>query len=486
MVLGDATGTGKTIQQIGAYCYLWEKNPAYKVIVVCPKSAIRQWASEVDKFTTGVRTFLATGSFPERKKAYEAWVACEGPAIVVTNYHGLVRDWDQGAKEGKPGFLDALTKPLTFGVTFDEAVAFKNPSTKTHQTCRLVADRATRVYGLTATLLKNNLQEGFGIYRVIKPDVFSSKTKFLEQYCVTEMQRVHGGGKVPIVVGYKNLAHFRDTIAPYFYGRAKHEISDELPTLTTREIVCELSPAEDRKYAEALTGVLELGDGDVRDFQDTKALTSLIYCQQVVDSLALLKYEDGGGPDEGSLGAKEQALLDLLSEEFDDEKVIVYTRFESLVGRLQKVLAKAKIKSVRITGKENANQRKASQDKFQDVKSDVPVVFITDAGSEAINLQAACAIVFYDSPWSWGNYVQLLGRPIRIGSIHPTVYAIHLVAQRPGKKPETIDHATIRALRKKKSMIDQVIGEAAAGALTFDRGEGGLRDLYEDLRSSAK
>lgn len=504
-----------TVQTIGFLCYLWDKEAESKAIVICPKSAIRQWASEVKKFSVGIQTFVAAGSLEERKAAYLAWVAApNGPndpkSILITNYHSLVRDWDYGgaseveaakpgAKSGGPlkgGLLDKITSQVPKLVTiFDEATAFKNPSTKTWQTCRFLSDKSNRVVGLTATLLKNNLMEGFGIYKVIKPDVFSSKTKFQEQFCVMEMQRVRGGGKVPIVVGYKNLVQFRTMIAPFFYGRAKHEVSNELPSLTTKEVIVEMTPAEDKKYAEALSGVLELGDGTLKEYEDTKALTSLIYCQQCVDSPVLLRYKEGDtievGEDveEVKLGSKEQALLDLLNDEFDGEKVIVYTRFESLVGRLTKVLAKDKIKSVRITGKENDKKRAEAQAKFQDLTSDTRVVFITDAGSEAINLQAASAIIFYDSPWSWGNYVQLLGRMIRIGSPHPSVFAVHIVAERPGregKKRETIDAAVLKTLRRKKGLIDQIIGEAAQGALKFDRAEGnGLRDLLNEVRGGS-
>jgi len=503
MVLGDGTGLGKTIQAIGALCYLWERDPAIKAIVICPKSAIRQWASEVEKFTVGIKTYVATGTLDQRKAAYLAWAkASSDPgqprAILVTNYHVLVRDWDQGIQKVAPGsdakpgtqptagrgYLDELTLRVPKILTiFDEATAFKNPSTKTHQTCKFLSERSIRCWGLTATLLKNNLIEGFGVYKVIRSETFASKTSFMNTYCVTELQRVKGGVKIPIIVGYKNLGQFRSTIDPYFYGRPKHVVSDELPSLTTREIICELSSAEDKKYAEALAGMLEMGDGDLKDYRDTKELTSLIYAQEVVDSLALLKFEEGEHFEGKS--AKESALIDLLSEELGDEKVIVYTRFEKLVGRLQKLLAVERIKSVRITGKEKDTDRKKAQDLFQDLSSDTKVIFITDAGSEAINLQAAVGMVFFDSPWSWGQYVQLLGRMIRIGSPHQKVLAVHLIAERPnreGKKRETIDHKVVQKLRKKKGLIDQVIGEAAVGALKFERGEGELRDLVAALR----
>lgn len=507
MILGDGTGLGKTLQAIAALCYIWERDPSVKVMVICPKSAIGQWDSEIDRFTTGVKTFRASGDLTTRKEAYYGWAKHQGPAVLIVNYHGVIRDWDQGiTKEAPPpgskkgtvvvagrGLLDDLTfKIPKITVIFDEVQACKNPTTKTHQTCKFLADRAKRVWGLTATLLQNHLIEGFGIYKVVRPQTFGSKNSFMNVYCVTENQRVKGGAVIKIIVGYHNLAHFRETIDPFFYGRPKHVVSKELPALTTREVICELSTSEDRKYAEALSGVFELGTGEIKDYQETKQMTSLIYVQEVCNSLSLVKFDEdafeaSSASDKRS--SKEAALVSLLTEEFDGEKVIVYTRFKSHLPRLQSILKKEGIQSVVISGDvTKASAREAAKEKFQDPNSKIKVIFITDAGSESINLQAASAMIFFDTPWSWGKYVQLLGRMIRIGSPHQRVLAVHLVAKRPGsgKKSETIDHKVIQKLRKKKGLIDQVIGEAAVGALKFERHEDDVRELVRSLRESLK
>ena len=517
MVLGDGTGLGKTVEVIAFLCYLWEKSSA-KCIVVCPKTVIRQWAAEVDRFATGIKCFLATGGPDERKMAYLEWATHEGPekAILILNYHSLMKDWNAGQiiplrPDGQPdpkqpiqpGLLDRITKSQPNLITiFDEATAFKNTASKRWEVANFLSQRSDRVYGLTATLLKNNLIEGFAIYKVIHPGVFTTKTAFLRDYCVTEMQPVRGNRKIPIIVGYKNLQAFRDKIDDFFLGRPKHAVSSELPKLTTKEITCEMTPAEDKMYSKALSGVLELGDGTVKEYAEHVAFVALTYCQQVADSVTLLKYTPGDSVETGffedavevdELGSKEEALLDLLTEEgeLEGEKVIVYTRFASLVPRLQKLLEERGIKSVAITGDivDTAKnpRRKIAQDTFQNMESGVPVIIITDAGGEGINLQAAAAMVFFDAPWSWGNYVQLLGRPIRIGSPHPNVLAIHLVSERPREKAkdrETIDHHTLKLLRKKKDLIDKVLGEAAVGALDFGD-KGFKRELVRMLTQSA-
>ena len=455
MVLGDDTGLGKTIEAIATMCHLFERDPTLKVVIVTPKSTVHQWASEIRKFTTGIRPLVAEspkskskdGATPldMRKAIYREWAdAPTGPdaerVVLIINYAILVRDWnaegfrpvkENGKPDPKqpvvPGVLDQETRGVSASLKLvvfeDECQAFKNMRTKTWEVVRQLNDRADRAYGLTATLLDSHLMEGYCIYKAIKPELFGSKTAFLKSYCLTELKDIPGKRqKIPIVIGYKNLDHYRDRIDPFFLGRFKHDVSDELPTIISKDVVCELSEAENKKYSEALSGIIELGDGDVRDYEENRALVALIYCQQVVDSLTLLKFDAEDVIGEafdietfeskdikvGVLGAKEQALTDLLEGELEGEKVIVYTRFASLVPRLQKVLDRIKVKSVFISGKATDSKRKEAQTLFQDKDSDVKVIFITDAGGVGINLQMARALIFYDLPWTWGKYVQCL------------------------------------------------------------------------------
>lgn len=533
--VGNGFVNHNTIEAISAFAHMLERNPKAKVIIVTPKSTVRQWAREIRRFTIGIRpiiietaTTTKDGVTPlqQRKARYRDWVkAPTGPdderVVLIINYALLIRDWNaegvvpvdaKGKPDPKqpviPGVLDKVVldacedggKLIAF---LDEAQAFANMRTKTWEIVRFLSDRVDRAYALTATLLKSKLIEGFSIYKAIMPTLFKTKTRFLEEYCVTQLQKVPGSRrKIPIIVGYKNLDQFREHIAPYYLGRKKQDVSTELPVLLAKDILCELTPAEDAKYGQALSGILELGDGVIKDYEENKALVALIYCQQVVNSLSMLKYNEGaeiaGDIDfetleakalkVGTLGSKEQALVDLLGEEgeLEGERVIVYTRFASLVARLQKILDGKKIKSVAITGAHSEKRRAAAQEAFQDLKSDVRVIFITGAGGMGINLQMARAMVFYELPWTWGDYVQLLGRMIRIGSPHKGVSTYHLMAERPStKNGKTIDHHVYELLRKSKDIIDKVLGEAAVGALDFERGSSNIRELVNALKEGA-
>jgi SNF2 family DNA or RNA helicase len=464
-LLGDDTGLGKTIQTITALCYLWEKAPERKVFVLTTKSATGQWIAEFARFTTGVKTFLARGNPTQRTEVRKAFLNAKGPSVLVMGYRSAVQDFSQ------------IQDWKDFIFVTDEATAFKNPSTQVGQVVKHLSENADRSWGLTATLIKNSLIEGWGIYWALVPGLFGSKNSFMNEYCITRLQKLPGSKRqIPVIVGYrdKDVASFREKIDPYFLGRPKHEVAKELPPLTVKTVECELTPLQEEKYAEALSGILEIAkDKEVREVEVTK-LTAVTYCQQIVNHPELIGIE--GESD------KLDTLLDLLAGEFDGDKVIVFSRFRKMVDIIVPALKKAGIDTVRITGSENEKERKTAQDAFQNAKSDTRVICITAAGSEAINLQAAKAIIFYDTPWSAGDYLQLLGRMIRIGSLHDNVFALHLVVKK------TIDERVAKIMSQKLALIEKVLGKRIKGESddVMVSVENDLSDLFDALRADAK
>ena len=110
---------------------------------------------------------------------------------------------------------------------------------------------------------------------------------------------------------------------------------------------------------------------------------------------------------------------------------------------------------------------------FQDLNSGVNVIFINRAGSESINLQIASTFIFFDNPWSYGDYLQLIGRAQRIGSIHSSILSLHLVCR------GTIDQYVLNKLEEKQGLVHTVFGESTMGELTFD--ENFANTLFDDI-----
>ena len=440
-LLGDDCGLGKTLQSISALAYLWAADPNLKAIVLTNKSAIDQWRDEFVKFTTGIQTVTVSGTKAAREAAYQQFQAMTGPCVLIMGYRSAVGDFS------------TTQHWQGYALITDEATAYKSPTTQCHKVILWMSKKASRVWALTATMIKNNLMEGYGIYSVLVPGLFpAAKNKFMIEYCVIKMQSIGKGLMVPIIVGYRkdDITKFREMIDPYFIGRAKHEVSNELPTLTLRDIKVAITPKQLAKYGEATDGLLDLIKEGEEEQRETTKLTALIYCQQIVNDLGLIGYPDEESP-------KLDALVELLEEDLEGEKVVVFTRFRKMVDIAIPYLKGKGIQCVRITGTEEGEERRTAAKTFQDPNSKVRVCFITAAGAEAINLQAAKAIIFFDSPWSAGEYLQALGRIIRIGSLHDKVYAIHLITQ------GTIDGYVAQVLKRKMQLIEAVLGKRLKG-----------------------
>lgn len=466
--LGNGFVCHNTLQSIATSCFLWEKDPEMKTVVVTIKSAVQQWAGEFDKFTTGVTVYVSSGTPKKREQAQEQFRNHKGsPAVLVIGYGSLlqdimnIKDWED------------------YMLVVDEASAIKNPTTQTHKVIRYLSQRARRVVGLTATMIENNLLEGWGLYNALVPGLFGNRNWFMEEYCITMMQRIPGSQKkVPVVVGYKRgaVSRFKETIYPYFLGRSKLEVAKDLPTLSRKTIFVGMTPQQESKYQEALSGLLSVTKNGITEEKKTDKLSAIIYCQQITNHPQLI------GADGGS--EKLDALMGLLTEgDLANEKVIVYSRFKGMIDLITQELSQAGIGWVRITGDENEKEREASKVAFQDVNSDKRVICITSASRQGVNLQAAKALIFFDTPWSAGDFIQILGRMIRIGSKHDNVFAIHLVAE------HTIDVHVQKKLAVKMQLVEAVLGQRLKGDAEDPvevLPENDITSIYDALVSDAK
>lgn len=517
-IVGDGAGLGKTLETITALCYMWEKEPDMRVMIVTDTSAMRQWGGEFDRFTDGIDWMLVEGTSKKRVQIYEKYFNewdDEKPSVLITNYPRLRND---------RRLIQEHLQGINYTLILDEITAVKTPDSRTHHAVKELALDASRCYGLTATLIKNNLVEGFGIYGVVVPELFPDQRRFQKEYCLVARQPVPSkkGGKVvfgpdgkllqgrfiEVIKGHtkEHIKRFREKIKPYYLGRASHEVSNELPVLTTKEVTIPLTHSQWLCYKEALSGLLLVQEGtEEEEIKETTKLTQLIYCQEIVDSPYII------GRDIKS--AKEDALLNMLSSELENEKVIIFTRFRSVVDRIQDLLEakgwelgiessggkdwvpKDTIKNpkkgfVRITGSEDSSMRDAARRSFTE-KEDTSVIFVTMAGAQAINLQQARVMVFFDLPWSAGDYIQLVGRMIRIGSPHQRVMAVHMLGEGPDNKP-TIDHYVNDTLIKKMGWIEGALGkrlvqdEGDDTDIEFFDTKNVANDLFQKLIESAK
>ena len=165
----------------------------------------------------------------------------------------------------------------------------------------------------------------------------------------------------------------------------------------------------------------------------------MIQAQQVVNTPEYLEPE-----------CKDSIKVDLLKEildEIGEEPAIAYSQFRSTIDSYMEVFKEKR--PVRITGSEDEEQRFKSQEAFQTGKTNL--LFLTDAGSESINLQRAKHVIFISRPWAPGNYRQIVGRARRFGSVHEYIVIWHLTIE------DTIDEYVDALLAQKFGPVEEII-----------------------------
>lgn len=504
-VFGLATGLGKTLCSYLTYHYFRTKFSNTRMIIVTTKSALLQFQSEHTKFFDhdarivavheDMPRFGAKSYANARKNAYEFFASphdLNKIDVLVLNYAVFRIDHAEILKSVKK--LNEQQIPLFF--IADEATAFKNIGTKTHHAVAAVAKRATKALGLTATLTKGKLEEIYGIFKGIGVQITSNKDEFMDRYCITFAPP--GRPHFKSVVGYKNVGEFIDRVRPYCIVLRKADVAEYLPPYTIRKIYLE---HEDEQFAlirdiysgvvnPALFGSDEDDVGDVspanatavdptqvfgeRAAEETldmggvqmiQRLTEVGFIKRALMDPRLVFKKDLNKFDRKS--PKTEELLRLLSDEFTDEKIVVYTPSKQYLKlmmstvRREKGLADYYRNPLEISGDISGALREEYKQTFQE-KDTHRLIFINDAGLEAINLQSASILVVTSLPRTGGDLVQLAGRLSRLGSTHANLQIIYLLTKNSQDEDEYL------ITQQQMQIMSLVLGEAEVGLLDWD------------------
>lgn len=470
MILGDDVGLGKTLESVVGFSYMKARDPDLRAIVFTEKSALIQWKKEIEWLCPTLRVAVITAeTHPDPAKRRLALRDKRYDVKISTYYtvYGYLEDIRAGLGE-------------KYAVFADECNYFKNSGTKMFVQMKSLCDTATRAYGMSATVIENRLEEAYCILRVIAPGTIPSRSYFDKAFCVKKTRVVQSldplvkTKKVAAVVGYKNIPRFREIIEPVFYGRLQTdpEVEQDLPEDIHKDIPIMMSKAQSKKYLEAENGLLKTAQ---EEYVQLGVLSSLTICQQLANSPSLKGFEIPS--------AKEEALIENLTNSLAGEKVVVFSKFRTQIDRIETLLNAAGIRIGRITGKEDGDQREAARMSFQSNEpGSVEVLLITKAGQKALNLQNGGHLIMFDMPWSYGMYRQLVGRLKRTGSTktHVGVYRylseIH-PEEAQGSTIETIDHHVLRTLFRKKDLFNAVLGDTT----TIETSDQDLMGVYKEI-----
>ncbi|MBC8072502.1 MAG: DEAD/DEAH box helicase, partial [Deltaproteobacteria bacterium] len=394
-ILADDMGLGKTVQALADL--LVEKDAGRldrPALVVAPRSVLRNWEREAQRFTPALRTTLYHG--PNRAAVLEH---PEHWDLVITTYALLQRD-------------DALVRTPWHVAILDEAQAIKNPSAKVAIAARKL-DARHRLC-MTGTPMENNLGDLWSLMSFANPGLLGTMRQFTTWYR-TPIERHGLADRFTALLG---------RIAPFLLRRTKAAVLAELPPKTEVVLHAELDGPQ-RDLYESVRLTME------KRVRDELALRGLARSQIVVlDALLKLRQVCCHPPltklaaaMELGHSAKLELLMELVAELVaEGRRALVFSQFTAMLAVIERELDARGIKWLSITGKTVARQEVV--DRFQ--AGEVPILLVSlKAGGTGLNLTRADTVIHYDPWWNPAVEAQATDRAHRIGQQQPvTVYRL--------------------------------------------------------------
>jgi SNF2 family DNA or RNA helicase len=422
-LLADDMGLGKTLQTITAISLWLEQNPSSKFLIICPSSLIYNWKKEFEKFSPNINTTVFHGT--DRNLPH--FIASESQ-LLISSYSIVRND------------IDEFLKLVWDGIILDESHQIKNyDALQTQAVLKLIGKRRILLNG---TPIMNNVSDLFPQLSFILPQLFDSQAKFKKQFV----------NPIENSLEQNQMEQLRKLTSPFILRRTKEHVAPDLPQKTESVLWCEMNDDQREAYETIKNQVKENIFVEIKEKGIGKAklgvLQGITKLRQVCSSPRLLKDENDF---QTSSSVKVNELIDLLTGNLKDNKVIVFSQFLGTMDLLSQEFTKNGIRFLSFSGSTPSEKRMQLVNEFQDEKSDIQVFLLSlMAGNSGINLTQA-NYVFLIEPW-WNKAVQqqAIDRTHRIGQ-NQHVFAYNMICK------DTIEEKIIQLQNKKQFISDEVI-----------------------------
>ena len=380
--------------------------------------------------------------------------------LFILNYETLFdADVRSALRHVKPQFVAA-----------DEIHFIKNCSSKRNKFLSEFSEAKIKI-GATATPVKRDPQDLYGIFKLVRPELFHTKKNFDALYI-----RFGNFGQV---IGSKNESQLNEQVSPYMIVKSKKEVAKQLPKLVVRERYCDLEPEQKAMNQRIMDELDELQE-EQRQLMagcSQKALEAIkkspeymkidggirarhTFAQELADSELLLADTESDMAKNYITKSKKnnklELLVDLVTEIIDSgEKVCIFSRFKRMqkiiTDRLKKESIMKGVDFAYVNGTLSGEVRYHEvYDKFRDTDS-YKVLICSDAGAEGLNLSACQYLIEYEPADSYATQTQRHGRVERADATHDTAFVYQLIAN------DSYDEIGRKIVEKKERYDNQII-----------------------------
>lgn len=439
-------GTGKTLSAITQLrnAFQTARRPL-KTLILCPNIVVRNWEDEINKFSMcGKYVQLLRGSRHDRIKQMDT----PDKFIFVTNFEALDMEglfWDTSkSKKGIPvnrGFEMLIV---------DESHRFKNPDAKRTKRAIVLSDLINgqkRI--LTGTPILNSPLDIWAQFRIMDGGKTFGNNFFA----------FRGTYFIDKNAGMPSQRHFpnwqlrpgaEEQLNKLIYSKATRvEKKDclDLPPLVMQRVYAEMGKDQAKFYREMERDLITYVRSEA--CVATMALTKSLRLQQIASGY--VKAESGETYQLIDV-PRLKALEEILEDNYQRSKIIVWSVFQDNYTALRMVCEKLKINFVELTGLQTQKEKDESVKRFRGDQEVRVILAAPSAGGTGVNLTESDLSVWYSRSFSLGDRLQALARNHRGGSEqHDKITNIDIVC------PGTIDEHVLSALDSKQSIAENIL-----------------------------
>lgn len=379
-ILGDSVGLGKTVE-ISGLCNLLEQEYAkrgedFRFLYLTEKTGLSQCRDELIKFTGKYIDVL-----PGEKRYVEKFTTDyseELPEYSVVGAHSLLKN-ELFAEYmyvfcEKQGYC-----PFDLLIVDESGDVLKNSKTQTYKGAEFLAKMFNRIILLNATPFEKEL---FGFYNqlsFIDKTFLPTKTDFTKRYVIMDYS-----GPYPEPSGkYKHGDEFRGLVGYRYFARTRKFLGAEMRDCSADVRVVPLSKEQ-------------------KDLLKKVSMPLMVYdCPS---------YFNMGVETNIDTTPKLHALLDILGNEFKDEKsVLVYARYKESQKYIEELLQDAGYSVEVMNG---ATPQEERVNKINRFKLGDTQILVTNV-QKCLNFGNCNACIFFDFDPNSNNMVQFEGRMMR-------------------------------------------------------------------------
>ena len=439
-------GTGKSKVIIDTIAYLYDQGRIDSALIIAPKGTYQNWTrNEIpthmpDHIVVKTAAWSAAPKKEQAKDLEKIGFPSNDLRVLVMNVEAF--STTKGTKFAEH-FMRVAGSCM---MVIDESTTIKNPKAKRTKNLVRIGQHAKYRRILTGEPVTRSPLDLYAQFQFLNPHLlgFSSFYTFRNRYAIMIDMKA-GTRSFKKIVGYQRLEELGDQIKPWSY-RIKKEQCLDLPPKTYQYREVELTPEQKRVYKELSDLAVSFLDGKVLSV-DT-VLTQMLRLHQITCG----HYKSD---DDEIIQVPNNRLAELM-QVLDEapNKVIIWATY---IQDIQAILSALKKEygddsTVAYYGAVSQDDRNTAIDRFQ--KDDTCRFFVGNpqTGSMGITLTAADTVVYYSNSYNLEHRLQSEDRAHRIGQDKKVVY-IDIIC------PGTIDSKIVKALRDKKNIAQQVMGD---------------------------